>query len=86
MTRLFITFENGATVDMGAQHPPHDSIGTSRALLAASDDVAYVEWRDPDSGYVAFTATRVSVPAGATPGTFGWKSSMMPAYAFGELS
>jgi hypothetical protein len=85
---LYITFENGRTVDMGAQHPPYDAIGTSRALLVASDDVAYVEWRQPETDRASFAATRVSTarPHNGRPATFGWRSSTMPAYAFAELA
>jgi hypothetical protein len=80
MTNLYVTLENGRTVNMGPQRPPHDTIATSRDLLQAMANVAYVEWRDPANGYIAFTATRVSAA------TFGWRSSSMAVHAYGELS
>jgi hypothetical protein len=80
MTHLYVTFENGRTADLGPASRPHDGIGTVRDLLVASDDVAYVEWRDPDTGFVAFTGTRVSAKS------FGWKSPAMGSYAYASLA
>lgn len=80
MTRLYITFENGRTVDLGPASRPHDGIGTARNLLQASQDVAYVEWRTPDSaGRPSFEATRVGLTS------FGWRTPTMPGWAFASL-
>lgn len=77
---LVITFDNGRSADMGPAARPHDGIGTVRELFAAYDAVAYAEWRDPDTGHVAFQAARV---VGAD--TFGWKSPAMAGWAFAPI-